>query len=137
VRVALALVAICALAGVASGEDGLPQSLTGTRGDPGRGRAIVANRQVGLCLLCHSGPFPEERFQGDLAPDLRGAGRRWSEAQLRLRIVDSSRINPATIMPAYYRTEGLTRVAPAWRDKPVLSAAQIEDVVAFLLTLRE
>ena len=107
------------------------------KGDPARGRVIVADRQVGLCLLCHSGPFPEERFQGNLAPDLRGAGARWSEAQLRLRIVDSSRINPATIMPAYHRTEGLTRVAPAWRDKPVLSAAQIEDVVAFLLTLRE
>ena len=135
-RAALAVVALCALAGAASGEDGL-QSLTGTKGDPARGRAIVANRQVGLCLLCHSGPFPEERFQGNLAPDLRGAGRRASEAQLRLRIVDSSRINPATIMPAYYRSEGLTRVAPAWRDKPVLTAEQIEDVVAFLVTLRE
>ena len=136
-RVAAALIALAALAGVARGEDGLPQSLTGGRGDPIRGRAIVVNRQVGLCLLCHSGPFPEERFQGNLAPDLRGAGARASEAQLRLRIVDSSRINPATIMPAYYRSEGLTRVAPAWQGKPVLSAGQIEDVVAFLLTLRE
>lgn len=136
-RLAAALAAACVLAGAASGEEAMPRSLTGTKGDPARGRAIVANRQVGLCLLCHSGPFPEERFQGNLAPDLRGAGARWSEAQLRLRIVDSSRINPATIMPAYHRTDGLTRVAPAWRDKPVLSAAQIEDVVAFLLTLRE
>jgi L-cysteine S-thiosulfotransferase len=137
VRPAATVVALFALVSVASAEDGLPQSLTGARGDPGRGRAIVASRQIGLCLLCHSGPFPEERFQGNLAPDLRGAGARWSEAQLRLRIVDSSRINPATIMPAYYRTEGLTRVAPAWQGKPVLSAGQIEDVVAFLLTLRE
>jgi sulfur-oxidizing protein SoxX len=136
-RVTTALVAMCVLAGAASAEEAMPRSLTGTKGDPARGRAIVANRQVGLCLLCHSGPFPEERFQGNLAPDLRGAGARWSEAQLRLRIVDSSRINPNTIMPAYHRTDGLTRVAPAWRDKPVLSAAQIEDVVAFLLTLRE
>jgi sulfur-oxidizing protein SoxX len=102
-----------------------------------RGRAIVANRQVGLCLLCHSGPFPEERFQGNLAPDLRGAGKRWNEGQLRLRIVDSARINPATIMPAYHRTEGLVRVAPVWRDKPILSAEQIEDVVAFLMTLTD
>jgi len=137
VRVVAALVALCAMAGVASGEDGIPTPLTGASGDPVRGRAIVANRQVGLCLLCHSGPFPEERFQGNLAPDLRGAGTRFSEAQLRLRIVDSTRINPDTIMPAYYRTEGLARVAPAWRDTPVLSAAQVEDVVAFLLTLRE
>ena len=115
----------------------MPDSLTGVRGDPARGRAIVANRQVGLCLLCHSGPFPEERFQGNLAPDLKGAGSRWSEGQLRLRIVDSSRSQPATIMPAYHRTEGLVRVAPAWRGKPVLSAEQIEDVVAFLMTLRD
>jgi L-cysteine S-thiosulfotransferase len=121
----------------AAGVDALPGSLTGARGDPARGRAIVANRQVGLCLLCHSGPFPEERFQGDLAPDLRGAGRRLSEGQLRLRIVDSGRVNPASIMPAYHRTEGLVRVAPSYRGRPVLSAEQIEDVVAFLVTLRD
>jgi L-cysteine S-thiosulfotransferase len=136
VRWATVIVAVGCLAGVASGEDSLPSSLTGAPGDPARGRAIVVNRQVGLCLLCHSGPFPDERFQGNLAPDLTGAGARWSEGQLRQRIVDSSRINPATIMPAYHRTEGLVRVAPAWRGKPVLSAAQIEDVVAFLMTLR-
>src|SRR6185436_439922 len=105
-------------------------------GDAEKGRAIVASRQVGLCLLCHSGPFPEERFQGNLAPSLAGAGSRWSEGQLRLRIADSSRINPATIMPAYHRTDGFTRVAPAFKDKPVLSAQQIEDVVAFLMTLK-
>ena len=136
-RSAAAAVAVCCLVGGASASDGIPQPLTGMKGDPARGRAIVVNRQVGLCLLCHSGPFPEERFQGNLAPDLRGAGSRWSEAELRLRIVDSSRINPATIMPAYHRTEGLTRVAPAWRGKPILSAEQIEDVVAFLTTLKD
>jgi sulfur-oxidizing protein SoxX len=141
VRFAAAIAACCALGATggapAWGADAIPASLTGAKGDPARGRAIVANRQVGLCLLCHSGPFPEERFQGNLAPDLAGAGKRWTEGQLRLRIVDSSRINPTTIMPAYHRTEGLVRVAPAWRDKPVLSAEQIEDVVAFLTTLRE
>jgi len=117
--------------------DAIPEPLTGSRGDPARGRAIVLQRQTGLCLLCHSGPFPEERFQGTIAPDLAGAGSRWSEGQLRLRIVDSARINPATIMPSYYRTEGLNRVAPAWRGKPVLTAEQIEDVVAFLITLKD
>jgi sulfur-oxidizing protein SoxX len=137
VRLAAAVVVACCMASVAHGEDTLPQPLTGAKGDPERGRAIVINRQVGLCLLCHSGPFPEERFQGNLAPDLKGAGLRWSEGQLRLRIVDPGRVNPATIMPAYHRTEGLVRVAPAWRGKPVLSADQIEDVVAFLMTLRE
>jgi len=118
-------------------EDGIPAPLTGTKGDAARGRAIVANRQVGLCLLCHSGPFPEERFQGDLAPDLRGAGKRWNEAQLRLRIVDARRLNPTTIMPPYYRIEGLNRVAAGWRSKPILTAEQIEDVVAYLTTLTD
>ncbi len=115
----------------------MPDSLTGTKGDPARGRAIIVNRQLGLCLLCHSGPFEEERFQGDLAPDLRGTGSRLSEGQLRLRIVDSGRINPESIMPAYFRTEALYRVAAAYRGKPILSAQQIEDVVAFLVTLRD
>jgi L-cysteine S-thiosulfotransferase len=135
--VAAATVAVCCLVGVARGNEAISESLTGAKGDPVRGRAIVANRQIGLCLLCHSGPFPEERFQGNLAPSLMGAGKRWSEGQLRLRIVDSGRINPATIMPAYYRTEGLVRVAPAWRSKSILSAEQIEDVVAFLITLKD
>jgi len=117
--------------------DAIPAPLGGAAGDAARGRAIVANRSVGLCLLCHSGPFPEERFQGNLAPDLRGAGARLTPGQLRLRIADPGRLNPGTIMPAYYRTEGLTRVAPAFQGKPVLTAAQIEDVVAFLATLRE
>ena len=134
---AAALVAVGALTGTACADDGIPRSLTGAKGDPARGRAIVVNRQVGLCLLCHSGPFPEERFQGNFAPDLSGAGKRSTEAQLRLRIADSSRINPATIMPAYHRSEGLVRVAPAWRGKPVLTAEQIEDVVAFLMTLKD
>jgi sulfur-oxidizing protein SoxX len=129
-----------AVSAIAVVGDAIPASLTGANaytGDPARGRAIVMNRQVGLCLLCHSGPFPEERFQGDLAPDLKGAGGRLSTGQLRLRIVDSGRVNPATIMPAYFKIEGLTRVASAFQGKPVLSAEQIEDVVAFLTTLRE
>jgi sulfur-oxidizing protein SoxX len=118
-------------------DDAIPAPLTGAKGDAARGRAIVANRQVGLCLLCHSGPFPEERLQGNLAPDLRGAGKRWSEGQLRLRIVDAARLNPATIMPPYYRIDRLARVAAAFRGKPILTAEQIEDVVAFLVTLRD
>jgi L-cysteine S-thiosulfotransferase len=117
--------------------DAIPESLTGAKGDAERGRGIVVNRQVGLCLLCHTGPFPEEKFQGTLAPDLTGTGARWSEGQLRLRIVDASRLNPDTIMPPYYRIDGLTRVAPAFQGKPVLTAEQIEDVVAYLATLRD
>ncbi|SFU27723.1 sulfur-oxidizing protein SoxX [Polaromonas sp. YR568] len=116
--------------------DAIPQALTNTPGDAVRGRAIVGNRQQGLCLLCHTGPIPEERFQGNLAPDLSGAGARWSEGQLRLRIADAQRLNPASIMPSYYRTDGLTRVGASWQGKPVLEAQQIEDVVAYLLTLK-
>ena len=117
--------------------DAIPDSLTGAKGDAERGRTIVVNRQVGLCLLCHSGPFPEEKFQGTLAPDLKGAGSRSSEGQLRLRIVDASRLKPDTIMPPYYRVDGLEQVAPSFQGKPILTAEQIEDVVAYLVTLRE
>jgi sulfur-oxidizing protein SoxX len=117
--------------------DAIPSPLTGAPGDPARGRAIVADRQRGLCLLCHAGPFPEERFQGNLGPDLAGAESRWSEGQLRLRLVDGRRLNPDTIMPSYYRLDGLARVGPAWRGRPVLTAEEVEDVVAFLATLRD
>jgi sulfur-oxidizing protein SoxX len=126
---------LLALSTGAFANDEIPAPLTGTEGDPLRGRALVANRQVGLCLLCHSGPFPEERFQGDLAPDLRSAAR-LTEGQIRSRIVDPRKANPDSIMPAYFRTEGLTRVAPAFRGRTILTAEQIEDVVAYLMTLR-
>ena len=116
--------------------DGIPQPLTATAGDAERGRAIVANRQVGLCLLCHSGPFPEERFQGNLAPSLAGAGARWTPAQMRLRIADNRRLNPDSLMPAFHRTAGLQRVGSAWQGRPVLNAQQVEDVAAYLGTLQ-
>jgi sulfur-oxidizing protein SoxX len=134
VRLAAGLLALCL--GPAFAAENLPASLTGKKGDPSRGRQIVANRQVGLCLLCHSGPFPEERFQGDLAPDLKGVGSRLSEAEIRARIVDPGKANPDSIMPAYYKTDGLARVASALRGKTILSAEQIEDVVAYLTSLK-
>jgi sulfur-oxidizing protein SoxX len=96
----------------------------------------VVNRQVGLCLLCHSGPFPEERFQGAIGPALDGVGARVPEGELRLRLVDPAKFNPQSIMPAYFRSDGLTRVAASYRGKPLLDAQQVEDVVAFLGTLR-
>lgn len=140
VRILLAM-ALAVLAPAAAAQqvvgDAIPASLTGQPGDAARGRAIVANRSVGLCLLCHSGPIAEERFQGDLAPTLAGAGSRWSEGQLRLRIVDGSRLNADTIMPPYYRAGGLNRVARAFEGKTILSAAQVEDVVAYLATLKD
>jgi L-cysteine S-thiosulfotransferase len=117
--------------------DSIPRPLSEARPDASRGRAIVASRQTGLCLLCHTAPIAEERFQGNIAPDLRGAGSRWSAGQLRLRLADPRRFNPASVMPAYFRSDGLTRVGAAWQGKPVLSATQIEDVVAYLQTLRD
>jgi L-cysteine S-thiosulfotransferase len=116
--------------------DAIAESLTGAPGDAARGRRLIVER-TNTCILCHSGPFPEEKFQGDLAPNLAGAGSRWSAGQLRLRLVDASRFNPGTIMPSYYRVDGLDRVAQAFRGKPILSAAQIEDIVAYLATLRD
>lgn len=144
---ALALAGVAALAAtpraaVAQGApavvgDGIPSPLPGTApGDATRGRAIVANRQAGLCLLCHRAPIAEERQQGTLGTDLAGAGHRWSTAQLRLRVVDSKRLNPETMMPAYHRSAGLVQVGAAWKDKPVLDAQQVEDVVAWLATLK-
>jgi sulfur-oxidizing protein SoxX len=134
VRLAAVLLAFCL--GTAFATEDLPASLTGAKGDASRGRGIVSNRQVGLCLLCHTGPFPEERFQGDLAPDLKGVGARLSEGEIRQRIVDPTTVNARSIMPAYYKTEGLTRVAAAFRGKTILSAEQIEDVVAYLVALK-
>jgi len=132
----VALALLLALPGGVLADDTLPKPLAGARGDPARGRAIVVNRQLGLCLLCHSGPFPEERFQGDLGPDLNGVGTRLSEGQIRLRLVDPASLNAQSIMPAYFRTEGLRRVARSFQGKTVLDAQQIEDVVAYLATLK-
>ncbi|MCK1382661.1 sulfur oxidation c-type cytochrome SoxX [Bradyrhizobium sp. 21] len=116
--------------------DGIPASLTGAPGDAARGRALVLARTT-TCILCHSGPFTETRFQGDLAPDLTGSGNRWSASQLRLRLVDAARFNPDTIMPSYYRNDHFVRVGRNFAGKPILSAVEIEDIVAFLATLRD
>jgi L-cysteine S-thiosulfotransferase len=117
--------------------DSIADSLSGVPGDPVRGRAIVASRQTGLCLLCHSGPFPEERFQGNLAPDLSVSSKRLTVAQLRARIVNASRFNPGTIMPTYYKAEHLNRVGPKWIGQAILNEQEIEDVVAFLASLND
>ena len=114
---------------------GAPESLSSSPGDPVRGRAIVASRQTGLCLLCHSGPFPEERFQGNLAPELGLSSANLSAPELRARIMDASRFNPTTIMPSYYRDDHLYRVAAKFKGQTILSGQEIEDVVAFLVSL--
>lgn len=116
--------------------DGIPLPLAGLRGDARRGQAIVASRQSGLCLLCHAAPIPGEHQQGDLAPDLAGAGARLSEAQLRLRVADSRRLDPASFMPSFHAAAQAPRVGAQWAGKPILSAQQVEDVVAWLASLR-
>jgi sulfur-oxidizing protein SoxX len=115
--------------------DGIAESLTGAPGDATRGRALVLDRTT-TCILCHSGPFGTQ-FQGDLAPSLAGAGNRWSAGQLRLRLVDAAHFNPDTIMPSYYRVDGLTRVGRNFAGKPILTAGQIEDIVTYLASLRD
>lgn len=116
--------------------DRIVEPLGGAVGDAVRGRKVVLNRETGNCLICHQVREPNETFQGTLAPPLDGAGARLDAGQLRLRLVDQTLINPATLMPPYYRTEGLTRVGARFRGKPVLAAQDIEDVVAYLLTLK-
>lgn len=115
--------------------DAIPTSLTGKPGDPANGRALVVKRET-TCLLCHAGPFPDQRFQGNLSPDLTGTASRWTEGELRLRMVDATRLNEDTIMPSFYRIDGLNRVATNLRGKPILTAQEVEDVVAFLATLK-
>lgn len=130
----LGLLAAGVLAGCAA--DGLHSPLSAQPADPARGRALVADHTRSLCLLCHAAPIPEARFHGTIAPDLAGAGSRWSTAQLRQRLVNPQQINPDTVMPSYFRTDHLRQVAPAWRDRPILSGNDIEDVVAYLSTLK-
>ena len=115
--------------------DAIRNPLSQAPADAARGREVVLGRDTN-CLLCHAVPDGGGRAMGNLAPPLSGVGARLSEGQLRLRIVDSMRLNRDTIMPSYYRLEGLNQVAAAWRGKPVLTAQQVEDIVAFLLTLR-
>jgi L-cysteine S-thiosulfotransferase len=117
--------------------DAVPAALGGHTGDPVRGERLVRDRERSNCLICHQIPVAAERFQGDLGPPLAGVGSRLTLGQLRLRLIDQTRINPETIMPAYYRIEGLIRVAPRYQGNPALTAAEIEDVISWLATLKE
>lgn len=137
--IALALCCVVANAQTAPyviDNDGISNALTTQAGDASRGREIASNRQIGMCVLCHHIPDSSDKFQGDIATPLAGAGLRWSVPQLRLRVIDSRRVNVNSIMPAYHKIEGLSRVGAAWRDKPMLNAQQVEDVVAWLATLK-
>ena len=148
-RIALAGIALLVLGGVtgpaqAEGPtlnivgDGIPASLTGAPGDPEAGKKVLINRKQGNCLACHVvSALSDQPFHGEVGPPLDGAGDRWEEAQLRLIVADSKRVFEGTIMPAFHRTDGLSRVAKKFKGKTILSAAQVEDVVAYLKTLKE
>ena len=110
--------------------------MTGQPGDPANGRKLAINRKQGNRLACHVLPIPEQPFHGDVGPDLSEAGGTLSEGELRLRVVDSKVLNPDTIMPAFYRNDGFHRVLKQFQGKTVLSAQQVEDVVAYLMTLK-
>lgn len=130
------LVTVTLLHGCATAaDDRLTQPLA-PAGDVQRGKRLVLEREKGHCVLCHALPEPEAKFAGNLGPPLHGVGARFDVAQLRARLVDASRQNPATIMPAYFRTQGLNRVASAYVGKPILTAQEIEDVVAYLASLK-
>lgn len=116
--------------------DAIPAPLGGKVGDIERGRALVLDRSQGNCLICHHVPEPNEPFQGTIGPDLAGVATRLDAGQLRLRLIDASLLNPQTVMPPYFRTDGLRDVAPAFRDRPALTAQEIEDVVTYLASLR-
>jgi L-cysteine S-thiosulfotransferase len=115
----------------------MPRPLTGNTGDPARGRELVLSRERANCIVCHAIPAPDEASHGNLGPSLRGVANRFDQGQMRLRLVDARQLNASSIMPSYYRMDGLKRVAAAYAGKPVLSAQEIEDVLAFLMTLRE
>ena len=115
----------------------LPADSSELTGDSQAGRTIVASRQKGLCLLCHSGPFPEEPFQGNIAPNLSDLVANLSATQLRARIMNPAITNPQTIMPSYYQPEHLTRVSKPYQGQSILSLKEIDDVVAYLMTLKK
>jgi len=115
----------------------IPEPLTDQPGDPARGRRIVLERDGGDCTICHAMPLPQREFHGTVGPPLDGIGSRATAGVLRLRLVDPKAFNAETIMPAYYKVEGLHRVLDRYGAKPILTAQQIEDVIAYLLTLTD
>ncbi len=118
------------------GGESIDKSLTGQPGDPANGRKLAINRKQGNCLACHALPIPEQPFHGDIGPDLSESGSNLSEGEIRLRIVDSKVLNPDTIMPAFYRNDGFERVLKKFQGKTMLSAQQVEDIVAYVMTLK-
>jgi sulfur-oxidizing protein SoxX len=123
---------------IAGGVAAIPASLTRKPGDPKEGRKVVAERHLGNCLSCHEiGALRDEEFHGDVGPALDGVAERWDTGILRMIVVNAKKVfGEATVMPAFYRVDGLNQVRPEFTGKPILTAQQVEDVVAFLATLK-
>jgi len=145
IAAATLLISGSAVAGVVAPGDvqfvdaAVPVSLTGVAGDPAKGREWFANRKLGNCLACHANDdLAEEQFHGEIGPYLEGIGDTYTEAELRAIVINSKEVfGDATIMPAFYKTDGLNRVAKKFAGKTILSAEQVEDIVAYLATLKE
>ena len=121
-----------------AGVPGIPKPLTARRGDPKEGLKAVIGRRLGNCLACHQvSSIQSEAFHGELGPPLDGVATRWDEAKLRMIIVNPKKVfTEETVMPAFHRTEGFHRVRSEFAGKPILTAQQVEDVVAYLSTLK-
>lgn len=126
-------------------EDGaIAASLSGTAGNPAEGKVLM-NKGAGNCIACHAvSDLNDLPFHGEIGPMLDGAGERWTEAELRGIVANAKIMFPETMMPSFYRTDGFIRVGDAYTGKaaegalePLLTAQQVEDVVAYLLTLKE
>ena len=117
--------------------DSIPEYLSGQPGDPKNGRKLLVAKKKGNCLSCHAAPIPEQADHGEIGPTLEGVADRMTEGQLRMRLVDPKIVNEDTMMPAYYRVDGLHRVNKKFIGKPLLKEQEIEDIVAYLTTLTE
>jgi sulfur-oxidizing protein SoxX len=131
VMVLCGVMAGCAVQG--SAIDGIEKPFV-PAGDAQRGREVFVSREGGHCVLCHT--VPGVAVAGNIGPAMAGVGSRLTPAQIRLRVADITQVNAQAVMPAFHRTEGLSRVAPAYAAQPILSGQQVEDVVAWLSTLR-
>jgi sulfur-oxidizing protein SoxX len=123
---------------VTNGMPTIPVPLTDTAGDPKRGEQVVIERRLGNCLSCHEmSALRQEEFHGEIGPSLDGVAKRLDIAALRLIVVNPKQVfGDATVMPAFYRVDGFNRVRPEFAGKPILTAQQVEDVVAYLTTLK-
>ena len=137
---ALAL-AVTATAGTAEykiEDDAIKASLTGKAGDPANGKKIFLNRKKGNCLACHAvSSLKDHPYHGEVGPPLDGTASRWSEGELRLRIVNPKAVNEDTIMPSFYRKDGYHRVLKKFKGKSVISAQDVEDVLAYIMTFKD